>query len=322
MASVKYQYNPVTCNYEPVRTTPQAIVLSGLGFLSATFVLALGIFWAYATYFESPKEIQLKQENTLLLHHYKLLQQEVQKGQQVLAYLQDKDDEIYRTMLEAEPIPHSIRQAGIGGTDRYQSLMSQSELIAETQQKVDQLKRQLYIQSKSYDEIVRLAKAQERRLACIPSIQPISIKGLKRISSPFGMRRHPIHGVMSMHEGVDLSAPRGTKVYATGDGVVKVVSRSSSYGKYVLVDHGYGFVTKYCHLNGYNVKRGQKVIRGQCIGYVGNTGTSTAPHLHYEVIKNRKRVDPANYFFNDLDAEQYDMLLELASRKIVSAPLS
>jgi murein DD-endopeptidase MepM/ murein hydrolase activator NlpD len=175
----------------------------------------------------------------------------------------------------------------------------------------------LNIQSKSYDEIKKLAQANEKRLAAIPAIQPLSNKDLKRLSSPFGMRLHPVYKVPAMHNGVDFVAPMGTPIYATGNGVVKLTKRNlRGYGNYVEIEHGYGFLTKYCHMKDFIVTPGQKVARGQCIGYVGSTGTTTGAHLHYEVIKNRKNVNPAHYFINDLDAQQYDMLLELASRKI------
>ena len=219
-------------------------------------------------------------------------------------------------VLEVEPVPFSVREAGIGGTNRYEELVDKPEFIASTLQKVDQLKRQLYIQSKSYDELAKLTKDKEKRLACIPAIQPIANKGLKRLSSPFGMRQHPIYKIPRMHYGVDLSAARGTPVYATGDGVVKLTKNSAGYGNEVVIDHGYGFLTRYCHMQNFKVKPGQRVTRGQCIGAVGNSGISTAPHLHYEVIKNKRHVNPAHYFINDLDVAQYEMILELASRKI------
>ena len=316
MIRVKYQYNPATCNYEPIRATPQAILLRTLRFLSVTFVLALGMFWTYTTYFDSYKEIQLKQEITLLQHHYELLCQEIEKSQQVLEHLQDQDDNIYRSMLAVEPIPLSMRRAGIGGTDRYQSLMQQSELIAKTKQKVDQLKRQLYIQSKSHDEIVRLAREKEKKLACIPAIKPIADKNLCGTSA-YGMRLHPVYKVIRKHHGHDFTARTGTPIYATGDGIVSKACRWGGYGNCIEIRHGYGFCTRYAHMQAFKVKPGEQVKRGQCIGYVGMTGCASGPHVHYEVLKHGKKVNPANYFFNDLGPEQYDMLLELASRKII-----
>lgn len=317
MTRIRYCYNTKTCNYEPVSISNWGLFLRLLRFIIAASSVAIGIFWVYTTYFESPKETQLRQENALLRRHYDQVQQELDKSNQVLAHLQDQDDQLYRMILELEPVPSSVREAGVGGTYRYQELADKPDIIRSTFQRVDQLKRQLYIQSKSYDELAKLAKEKEKMLACIPSIQPISNKELKRLSSPFGMRLHPVYKIFKMHHGVDFAAPRGTPIYATGDGVVKLVQNNAlGYGKEILVEHGYGFVTRYCHLQEFKVKSGQKIKRGQCIGYVGSTGVSTSPHLHYEVIKNRKNVDPVHYFGSDLNAEQYEMILELASRKI------
>lgn len=316
MARAKYYYDTETCNYEQIKTSKGDVLFDLLGLFAVAFLIAIAVFWGYTTYFESPKEAQLKQENNLLKRYYDQIQQELDKSNRVLAHLQDQDDNLYRMVLEVEPVPFSVREAGIGGTNRYEELVDKPEFIASTLQKVDQLKRQLYIQSKSYDELAKLTKDKEKRLACIPAIQPIANKGLKRLSSPFGMRQHPIYKIPRMHYGVDLSAARGTPVYATGDGVVKLTKNSAGYGNEVVIDHGYGFLTRYCHMQNFKVKPGQRVTRGQCIGAVGNSGISTAPHLHYEVIKNKRHVNPAHYFINDLDAAQYEMILELASRKI------
>jgi murein DD-endopeptidase MepM/ murein hydrolase activator NlpD len=317
MARIKYYYDTETCNYEKINTSRRKIFFNLLGFLAFSCVLATFIFRGYTTYFDSPQEARLKQENSLLRSHYDQIRQEIDKSHQVLAHLQDQDASLYRMILEVEPMPHPVRGASTSDADRYQDLVDKHTLLATTFQRVDRLKQRLYIQSKSYEEIRKLARENEKRLAAIPAIQPLSNKDLKYLSSPFGMRLHPIHKIPTMHEGVDFAAPRGTPIYATGNGVVKLAKRSCrGYGNQVEIDHGYGFLTKYCHMQDFKVKPGQKVARGQCIGYVGNTGASTAPHLHYEVVKNRKKINPAHYFTNDLDARQYDMLLELASRKI------
>jgi Peptidase family M23 len=317
MARIKYCYNAETCNYERIKTSKWDVFFGLLGFLLVSCVVAVIIFGGYTTYFDSPQEVRLKQENSLLRLHYDQIQQEIDKSLQVLAHLKDQDHGLYRMILEVEPISHSVRKTDISDTDRYKDLIGKHELIATTAQKVERLQQQLYIQSKSYNEIQKLALENEKRLAAIPAIQPLSNKDLKYVSSPFGMRLHPIHKVPTMHEGIDFAAPRGTPVYATGNGVVRLTKRSfTGYGNQVEIDHGYGFLTKYCHMQDFTVKPGQKVARGQCVGYVGSTGVSTAPHLHYEVVRNRKKINPAHYFTNDLDAKQYDMLLELASRKI------
>jgi murein DD-endopeptidase MepM/ murein hydrolase activator NlpD len=317
MARIKYYYNTETCSYERIKTSKWDVFINLLGFLAVSCIIAVIILSGYVTYFDSPQEAQLKQENALLHFHYDQIRQEIDKSHQVLAYLQNQDDSLYRMILEIEPIPRPVREVRIGGTDHCQHLIATNKLIATTVQQVDHLKRQLNIQSQSYDELRKLAQENEKRLAAIPAIQPLSNKDLKRLSSPFGMRLHPVYKVPTMHNGVDFVAPTGTPIYATGNGVIKLTKRNlRGYGNYVEIEHGYGFLTKYCHMQDFTVKPGQRVARGQCIGYVGRTGTTTGAHLHYEVIKNRKNVNPVHYFINDLDAQQYDMLLELASRKI------
>jgi murein DD-endopeptidase MepM/ murein hydrolase activator NlpD len=317
MARIKYYYNTATCNYEKIKTSGWNIVFDLVGFLSVSFLIAICMFWGYTIYFDSPQEARLKQENDLLKVHYAQIQKEVETSKQVLAHLKNQDNNIYRMILEVEPVSYPVEKVGVGSTNRYRDLRDKNKLIATTMQKVDQLRRQLYSQSKSYDTLYKLAQEKETMLASIPAILPLSNKDLKRLSSPFGMRIHPIYKIPAMHTGVDLAAPRGTPIYAAGNGVVKLAKKSpTGSGNHVVVEHGYGFLTKYCHMQDFTVKPGQKVARGQCLGYVGSTGTSTSPHLHYEVIKNRKAVNPTHYFVNDLDAMQYDMLLELASRKI------
>ena len=315
MAHIKYYYNTQTCKYERIKVSKWNIFRDLLGLLSISLIMAILIFLSYSTYFDSPKEKQLKNENEALKYSYSLIQKEIENTKQSLAYLQERDDHIYRTIFEAAPISPAVRKAGIGGVDRYKDLVDKEKLIVDTFKKVDQLKNQLYIQAKSYDELLKLAKSRAKFLACIPAIQPISKNGLKRLTDRFGMRIHPICKIPKMHYGLDFAAPRGTPVYATGNGIVKLVkANEGGHGNQIEISHGYGYTTKYAHLASFNVKVGQKVKRGQCIGYVGNTGVSTGPHLHYEVIKNNKRVDPLNYFIaGDLTAEDYEKMQALAS---------
>lgn len=313
MARIKYYYNTETCNYEKIKTSIWDLVFDVLGYLTMSLVLALGITLLYHKYFDSPKEAALRQANETLKLHYEKLQQEINKGNEVLSMLQERDNSLYRTLLEADPIPSTVRTAGVGGID-YQNLLPQDSLIAKVSQEVEQLERKLHIQSKSYDELNRLAKNKEKLLACIPAIQPISNRELKRLASGFGVRLHPVFKVMKMHEGLDFAAPRGTPVYATGDGVVKSVNKSATgYGNQIVINHGYGFLTRYAHLQSFKVAPGQKVKRGQCIGYVGATGCSSGPHLHYEVIKNGKKVNPTYYLLSGLTPKEYDTLVRLAS---------
>jgi murein DD-endopeptidase MepM/ murein hydrolase activator NlpD len=275
------------------------------------------IYVTAARLIDSPKEKLLKKENSQLKSQYQLLDSRMDQVTKVLADIQRRDDEIYRVIFEAEPIAKEIREAGFGGVNRYKNLdgYKNSDLIVESAKKLDQITKQLYIQSKSYDEVYQLATRKEKMLASIPAIQPVANKDLKRMASGYGMRMHPIYKRRKMHTGMDFSAVKGTEIYATGNGKVVHVERSRrGYGNHVIIDHGYGFKTLYAHMSKFDVRRGQEVQRGQIIGYIGNTGTSVAPHLHYEVIKNGEKVNPINYYFNDLTAEEYEKMIEVASQ--------
>lgn len=319
MARIKYYYDTETCKYERIKVSALDIVLNLLGFVSVAAIIAIAIVIIYFNYFESPKEAKLRKENNELKLYYEIAKEEIEDMDEMMAFLQERDDNVYRVIFEADPIPQSIRRAGTGGSERYRQLLEgkleREDLILSTFKRVDLLKKQMYIQTKSYDEIVQMAKNRDEMLSSIPAIQPISNKELTRLASGFGMRFHPIYKINRPHTGVDFSAPQGTPIYATGDGEVKIVRNNglSGYGMEVLIDHGYGYKTRYAHLSEFNVKPGQKVKRGECIGYVGNTGGSTAPHCHYEVIKDSTPVDPVHYFYMDLDAEEYEKILELAS---------
>ena len=318
MARIKYYYDTETCKYERIKVTTWDIILNLLGFFVFALVLSVVIVFVFNYYFESPKEAMLVKENKELKLYNEIHNKKITELSQMLDVLQDRDDNVYRVIFEAEPIPESVRKGGIGGAERYKDLLreglEQEELIIETFNKIDQLKKRMYIQTKSYDDILSLAKNKEKMWASIPAIQPISNKELKRLASGFGMRIHPIYKQRRMHTGVDFSAPRGTPIYSTGDGVVEeVINSLGGYGKQVVIDHGFGYKTRYAHMQKFNVKVGQKIKRGEVIGFVGNTGRSTAPHLHYEVIKNGKNVNPAYYFYQDLTPEEYEELLRLAS---------
>ena len=322
MSRIKYYYDTETCKYERVKVSTWDVFLNLLGFLSIALLIAIGLLWAFTKYFESPKELMLRKENEELKMHYEILEKEMQGVRAMLANLQERDDNVYRVIFETDPIPASIRMAGAGGSEKYKHLLennlSQEELILRNYKTIDQLKRQMYIQTKSYDEIIELALNKEKMMAAIPAIQPIKNKELTRLASGFGMRVHPIYKVRRMHTGLDFAAPRGTPIYATGAGVVKktVISyRKTGYGNYVEIDHGFGYVTKYAHMQSITVKKGQRVKRGDLIGYVGSTGGSTAPHCHYEIIKNGKKIDPIQYIIQDVTDEEYEKLLELASRE-------
>ncbi len=318
MARIKYYYDTETCKYERVRTRKSDIVLNALGFLSLTVMMAVGLLILYVNYFESPKELLLKNEVKELEFYYDKLNKDVEQLSQILNSIEDRDDNIYRVVLGAEPIDKAVRDAGIGGADRYADIrnknISHTDLVIDLHEKVDRVRRKLYIESKSQDEVVQLAQKKEKLYASIPAIQPIANKQLIALASGFGMRIHPVYKMKKMHTGIDFAASIGTPIYATADGTVeKVEIRFSGYGKMVEIDHGFGYRTRYAHMHDFAVKKGQQVKRGDLIGYVGNTGLSTAPHLHYEVFINDQRVDPVHYFFNDLTPAEYEKILELAS---------
>ena len=319
MARIKYYYDTESCKYERVKVSTWDMILNLLGFFCIAMILAIGIFFLSNKYFKSPIVAQLEKENQELNFYYDLLTKEIDNANEMLSSLQERDDNIYRVTFEAEPIPGSIRNAGIGGTDRYKEMLDKGlereELILEATERIEKLKKKMYIQTKSYDELLEMAKNKELQLAATPTIAPVAKKNLKRVASGYGFRMDPFNKTRTMHKGLDFSAPRGTPIYVTGDGVVKRVENRDrgGYGKFIDVDHGFGFVTRYGHLYSVNVKKGQKVKRGELIAQVGNTGRSTAPHLHYEVHKDGKQVNPVNYFSQELTPKEYEMVLRLAS---------
>ena len=318
MARIKYYYDTETCKYERVRTRKSDIVLNALGLLSLTVMMAVGLLILYDNYFESPKELILKNEVRELEFYYDKLNKDVELLSHILDNVEQRDDNIYRVVLGAEPIEKSVRDAGIGGADRYADIrkknISHSDLVIALHEKVDKVRRKLYIESKSQDEVVQLAEKKEKLYASIPAIQPVANKQLIALASGFGLRIHPVYKVKKMHNGIDFAASIGTPIYATADGTIeKAEVRFSGYGKMVEINHGFGYRTRYAHMHDFSVRKGQQVKRGDLIGYVGNTGLSTAPHLHYEVFINDQRVDPVHYFFNDLTAAEYEKILELAS---------
>lgn len=316
MARIKYYYDTESCRYERIKVSTWDIILNSLGFLILSFILAGGIVYVYIKYFESPEEAQLRKENEELKLYYDLLMQDMEEATAMLEDLQDRDDNIYRVIFGVEPIPEEIRRAGTGGANKYKDLLEEGlereELIVDNYKRLEDIKKKMYIQTKSYDEVIKLAKDQKERLAAIPAIIPVS--DYRRLSSGYGARIDPYLKVRRMHYGVDYSLPRGTPVYATGDGVVKFTRSSpSGYGKQIEIDHAFGYVTKYAHLDDFEVRSGEKVKRGQLIGYSGHTGKSTAPHLHYEVKKDGKPVNPVHFFSQNLTPEEYEEILELAS---------
>ncbi|MCA6379204.1 MAG: M23 family metallopeptidase [Cytophagales bacterium] len=318
MARIKYYYDTETCKYERIKTTSGDIFLNALGLLSLTLAMAVGLVVLYSNYFESPRELLLSNEVKEMEYLYQNLSKEVNKLDNELAYLEHRDDNIYRAVLGAEPIDKSVREAGVGGVDRYEDIKKKDlvheDFIIKLHERVDKLKRKVYIESKSQDDVIALAENKEKLFAAIPAIQPVANKELIALASGFGMRIHPVYKVRKMHTGVDFAAAIGTPIYATADGIIDKLEVSfSGYGKQLEIDHGFGYRTRFAHMHGFAVRFGQKVKRGDLIGYVGETGLSTAPHLHYEVFVNGIHVNPIHYFFNDLNAKEYEKIIELAS---------
>jgi len=317
MPKVKYHFNPHSLKFEKVVVSIWKKSLRVFAFLATAVVFATGIIFLAYTYLDSPKEKKLKREINQLSLQYELLNQRLVQTYSVLKDLQERDDNIYRVIFEAEPIPKTVQDAGFGGVNKYKSLegYDNSELIIETTKKLDKISKKLYIQSKSFDEIFKLAKNKNLMMASIPAVMPISNKKLKMIASGYGYRIDPLYKTTKMHAGMDFSAPMGTPIYATGNGTVQSAEFDrGGYGNCVVINHGYGYQTLYGHMSRIAARAGQKVNRGDVIGYLGSTGKSTGPHIHYEVIKNGSKINPINFYYNDLSPSEYDQMLQLSSQ--------
>ncbi len=315
MRKVYYIYNPRTQTYDRIYPTVRQRALSILRRLFVGMGLGAGSFIVLLIIFGSPSEKELRVENSRLQAQYNVLSRRLDQALGVLQDVQQRDDNLYRVIFMADPISEAIRKAGYGGTNRYETLMdmANADLVVNTTQKMDLLDKQLYIQSKSFDEVVNLCKSHDEMLKCIPAIQPVSNKDLRQTASGYGTRIDPIYGTTKFHSGMDFSAHQGTPVYATGDGVVTKVGWETGYGNTVEINHGFGYKTRYAHLLDYKAKVGQKVVRGEVVGRVGSTGRSTGPHLHYEVMVKGQFVNPINYYFMDLSAEDYDRMIQIAA---------
>ena len=309
-----YLYNPNTLNYERVYPSAKDRFFIVLRHLSIGIAIGVGIFFIMVYAVESPRESLMQKENKLLQTQYEVLSLRLNEALSVLNDIQLRDENLYRAIFQTESIPESVRKAGFGGTNRYEHLLTLSnpDLVVSTTQKMDMLSKQLYIQSNSLEELIHLGKNQEERLKCIPAIQPISNKDFRQTASGYGMRIDPIYRTPRFHSGMDFSAKKGTDVYATGNGVVTFASWKQGYGNCLVIKHGFGYETLYGHLDKFKARVGQKVTRGEVIGTVGNTGKSTGPHLHYEVMVRGKYDNPAKYYFMDLTPEEYDRMIQIA----------
>lgn len=315
MRKVYYIYNPKTRTYDRIYPTMRQRVMSYLRRLFVGMGLGAGSFIVLLLIFGSPSEKDLRMENSRLQAQYHILSSRLDESLQVMKGLQQRDDNLYRVMMQADPVADALRTPSYNKTNRYEDLMElpSAKLVVNTTQKMDLLERQLYIQSKSFDEVLALCKKHDEMLECIPAIQPVSNKDLKQTASGYGTRIDPIYKTAKFHSGMDFSANVGTPVYATGNGVVRKAGWEGLYGNCIQIDHGFGYVTRYAHLSKIDVRVGQKVVRGETIGKVGTTGKSTGPHLHYEVMVKGQIVNPVNYYFMDLNADDYDRMVEIAA---------
>ncbi len=320
MSKVKYYYDSETLSYrkiEPKKGRKFGLILvSILGMFLSGFLLLL--VYLNLPYVETPKEKELKRELANMELQFELLNKKMEHAQVVLDEIAQRDNNLYRVYFEANPIPEEQRKAGFGGVNRYKDLegFDNSKLIVSTSKKLDIITKQIAIQSKSLEEIAQLAEDKEKLLAAIPAIQPVRNEDLTRVASGYGYRSDPFTKARKFHYGMDFTAPRGTPVYASGDGkVTRADNSATGYGNHIRIDHGYGYISLYAHLYKYNVRKGQKVKRGDLIGFVGSTGRSEAPHLHYEIFKDGERINPINFYYGNLTAEEFTELLKVAQQE-------
>ncbi|MFI2742011.1 M23 family metallopeptidase [Zhouia sp. PK063] len=320
MAKVKYYYDPETLSYRQIIPAKGKKLRNGILFVLASFLFGtLGlILLLNTTFINTPKELYLTRENKNLKVQFDILNKKMDQMDDVLANVEDRDNNIYRLYFEANPISDEQRKAGFGGVNRYKDLegYDNSKLIINTTKRLEIMQKQIVVQSKSLDEIAKLAKEKEKLLASIPAIQPVRNEDLKRMASGYGWRSDPFTKIRKMHWGMDFSAPRGTPVYATGDGVVeRADNKATGFGEHIVIDHGFGYETLYAHLSKYNVRKGQHVKRGDLIGFVGSTGRSTGTHLHYEVHKDGEHINPMNFYYGSLTPEEFNSLVHAASQE-------
>lgn len=317
MAKVKYYYDADTLSYRKITVKKGDYYKKTVFGILATFLIAFIGFIVFSQFIMSPTERAQKRELENLNLHYELLSKRMEEGSSILTQLQQRDNTIYRTYFEANPIPDEQRKAGFGGVNRYKYLdgFDNSTMITKLTKEVDVLSKQLVVQSKSLDEIVVLAKEKEKMLASIPAILPVKLKDLTRMASGYKWRMHPILKIRKFHKGMDFTAPTGTPIFASGNGKIIRAQRSATFGNVVYIDHGYGYKTIYAHMSKIKARKGQKVKRGDLIGYVGNTGRSVSSHLHYEVHKNDRALNPINFYYGDLTPEEFAAMQKAAEEE-------
>ncbi|MCW8980614.1 MULTISPECIES: M23 family metallopeptidase [Altibacter] len=320
MSKVKYYYDSETLSYRKIEKKKGRrlgiFLLSLVGMLLSGFLLLL--VYINLPYVETPKEKALQRELANMELQFEILNKKMAQAETVLAEVADRDNNLYRVYFEANPIPDEQRKAGFGGVNRYKDLegFDNSKLIISSSKRLDILTKQIVVQSRSLDEIAQLAEEKEKLLVAIPAIQPVKNEDLTRVASGFGYRTDPFTKAVKFHFGMDFTAPRGTPVYASGDGrVVRADNTATGYGNHIRIDHGYGYESLYAHLYKYNVRVGQTVKRGDLIGFVGSTGRSEAPHLHYEIFKDGDRINPINFYYGNLTPEEFAQMLKKAQEE-------
>ncbi|MEW7278644.1 M23 family metallopeptidase [Aquimarina sp. 2201CG1-2-11] len=318
MSKVKYYYDSETLSYRRIEQKKGRkfgiAALAVVSSLLAGFLLLL--IYLNIPQLETPKEKAYKRELENMQLQFDLMNQRLKRDENILKEIAERDDNIYRLYFGANPIPEELRKAGFGGVNRYKNLegFNNSDIIIESSKRIDKLTKQIVVQSKSLDEIAKLAEQKEELLATIPAIQPIKNTDLKRMASGYGWRSDPFTKARKFHYGMDFSAATGTPIYASGNGVVtRADANSSGYGKHIRIDHGFNYVSLYAHLSNYKVKKGDKVKRGDVIGYVGSTGRSVAPHLHYEIFKDNERINPRNFYYGSLTSEEFNEMLKASN---------
>ncbi len=320
MAKVKYYFDTENLAYRKIKPKVGKKVGVVLLFLTAAALFGFLCFVALLNtpFFETPKDRLQAREIENMQMRYDILNRKMDEIDEVLASIEDRDNNIYRTYFNTTPIPEEQRKAGFGGVNRYKDLegYDNSELVTNTTKRLDVISKELVVQSKSLDEIARLAKDKEKLLASIPAIQPVKNEDLRMMASGFGYRSDPFTKIRKFHAGMDFSARTGTPIFATGDGVVVAAdNKMSGYGNRIVIQHGFGYETLYGHMSKFKARAGQKVKRGDVIGYVGSTGRSEAPHLHYEVHKNGEVVNPLNFYYGNISAKEYILISKLANQE-------
>ena len=320
MKRVKFYYDSEKLAFKQIVTKNSTKIGYVMLFLLASALFGfLGVFILSNTnFFETPKSKLQARELEIMKLNYNLLNGKIALMDEALAAIEERDNSIYRVYFNSDPISNEVRRAGLGGKNRYKDLedFNTSDLIIGSTKKVDEIMKALAVQSVSLDEITKLAKRKALLLKSIPAIQPVKNEELRQMASGFGYRSDPFTKIRKFHKGMDFSAKSGTPIYATGDGIVKKAdAKVSGFGNHIEINHGYGYMTLYAHLSKYKVRAGQKVKRGDIIGYVGSTGRSEAPHLHYEVHKNGEVVNPLNFYYGSISAKEYVLITKLANQE-------